>query len=311
MIARVDYGMVLPLIARMPYPIAKYFIWLRGTVNYLFDWEWRTLALGHGYVRDATRLAMQEIHRQSGSYASASLATWGRFVCSSKEEYDAQRLGRMNFEAVKWESEGLDAIISATRAGRGVVLMTGHFDSLYVGLVLLARQGVRVNLMSSKVMGDPRVPAPIQKFFRNKTDALVRELDPGQVLSFEDGMHTFVKALRRGEVVVIACDGPTTTSKHGSAVRFLGNNYVMAPGPEFLARAADADISMYACVRQANGAFRLGFSTPLSVSNGGVQRAFDCLNEKILRHPQCWWAADLYRTYQVGTLEEDIATLHH
>jgi len=302
-IARLDYGLLLPLLSRLPPWAAGWFIRLRGVVNYAFDLEWRTLALGHGYVREATLLAMRAICSLTHSPRSPHLLTLRRFVTSSWEEYDAQRLARIDYAGLPWHGCGMDKVLQAVRSGRGVVLLTGHFDSLYVGLMVLARQGIRVNLMSSRIVEDPRAPKEIRAHFANKIAVMAKHFHPGKVMHFEDGLKPFADALKRGEIVVVACDGPATAGNRGTVVRFLGANYEMAAGPEFFARKAAALVSMYTCVREADGRFRLDFSEPAACEDGGMQLAFDRLDERIRAEPWRWWAADLYRGYATAKTE--------
>lgn len=302
-IAQLDYGLLLPLLSRLPPGAAKWFIRLRGTVNFAFDLEWRTLALGRGFVREATMAAMRAICRRADSPCSPRLLTLRRFVNSSWEEYDAQRLSRIDYGSLPWHGHGMDKVLHAVRSGRGVVLLTGHFDSLYVGLMVLASQGVRVNLMSSGIVQDPQVPKGIRAHFANKIGAMATHFHPGKVMHFEDGLKPFADALKRGEVVVAACDGPSTAVNRGTVVRFLGANHVMAAGPEFFARKAGALVSMYTCVREPDGRFRIDFSEPTLCEDGGMQLAYDRLDERIRSAPWRWWAADLYRTYATAKTE--------
>lgn len=296
-IAWLDYALLLPAVARLPPWAAAWPLRLRGTLNYLFDLEWRTLTLGHGYVREATLLAMRAIVAMTGSRRPAWWLTWRRFVCASWEEYDALRLSRMDWDSVHWSGSGLADIQRACAAGIGVVVLTGHFDSLYMGLMRLSRAGVRVNLMSSSIFDDPRVPRSIQRHFRRKSAAMSAQFAPGRVLNFENGAKHFVDALRRGEVLVIACDGPSVAAQRASVVTFLGGQQAMAAGPEFFARKGRSLVSMYTCWRESGDCFRMDFSPPLSFKEDGLQRAFDRLDAEIRAQPWRWWAADLYRAY--------------
>lgn len=291
-IAWFDYGVALPLISRLEPQTAKWFVRLRGTVNFVFDLEWRTLSLRRSYVRGATLQAMRAISQLTDSKRSPLALTLHRYICASWEEYDAQRLSRIDYSTIAWHSSGMDSILSTVHAGRGVVLLTGHFDSLYVGLMLLAKHGATVNLMSSSIIDDARVPAKIQKHFARKIDAMAARFSPGKVMHVEDGIRSFITALRRGEVVVIACDGPATATGRKSVVRFLGGDYLMTGGPEFLAKKSSALVSMFVCNRERDGQFRIDFSPPKSLEDGGLQQAYDYLDTRIRAEPWRWWAAD-------------------
>ncbi len=303
LIARFDYGLVLPILAKLHPALAKWPLRLRGLINWAFDLEWRTITLRHGYIRAATLQAMRDIAKLNGA-GSPRWWTLRRFVCASREECDALRLQSTDFDRMKWKAQGLNKVVEATRNGQGVVLLTGHFDSLYMGLMVLAKQGVVVNLMSSKIMEDERVPTQIRNLFASKIGAMDQQFAPGRVLHFEDGMKPFIDGLKRGEVLVIACDAPSVTPGRASAVDFLGRRFLMAPGPEFFATKTQALVSFYSCVQQDDLSFEIECSALHSLADGGLQKAFDCLDMKIRKAPWRWWAADLYRTFPEAATHE-------
>lgn len=303
-VAALDYGYVLPWLARLPGGLRRPLTAFRGCINYVFDFDWRTLALGHGYVRAATHHAMSQMiglaapsGERGGKRPSARALSWRRYLCASREEVDCWRLHRLNYDRVPHHIEGLEGLQQAQREGRGVVLLTAHFDSLYIGLVLLAHAGVRVNLMGTRITSDPRVPPAITRHYDHKIDTLNRLLAPGRVVRFEDGMRFFVRALQQGEAVVIACDGVGTASERPNAVRFLGEHRLMASGPKFLAQQTRALVALYSCHEDRHGLFRISVSEPLALEDDGMQRAYDVLEQRLLAMPWRWWAADQMRNY--------------
>ena len=296
-LVRCDYGLLMPWLSKFSPTWVRWPLRVRGFFNWVFDLEWRTLSLRHGYVRGATLMAMRHIAHLNGK-GKPIRWTLGRYMTVSREEYDALRLGRVDLDQLAWTGKGLDQIVKANREGRGVVLLTAHFDSLYMGLMVLARQGLTVNLMSSKITEDERVPLPIRRFFSNKISAMGTQFSPGRVLHFEDGMKSLANALKRGEVLVIACDAPSVNPARSSTVNFLGHQFFMAPGPEFFARTTNSLVSAYCCAQSDAGVYEIECSQPLALEDDGLQKAFDCLEARIRAQPWRWWAADLYRTYQ-------------
>ncbi|EJE53629.1 Lauroyl/myristoyl acyltransferase [Acidovorax sp. CF316] len=296
-VARLDYGLVLPLLARLPRWLARPLWILRGCINYAMDWDWRTLSLGHGYVREATQHAMAQLRLQAQEGTLPRRLTLRRFVCMSREEVEAARLSHLDRKNIQARIIGLEALVKARDSQQGVVLMTAHFDSLYVGLAALAEAGLTVNLMSTKLTDDAMVPPAISQHFATKAVALNRLLAPGRVTHFEDSMRFFVSALRRGEIVVIACDGPSTSQDRSQPVDFLGAQRRMASGPQFLARAGHAPLALYTCQEGPGGHFTVEVTEPVTLENGGLQQAYSALERHLLAHPWQWWAADLYRTY--------------
>lgn len=296
-VARLDYGLALPLLASLPRWLARPLWILRGCVNYAMDWDWRTLSLGHGYVREATQYAMAQLRAQAGTRTLPRRLTLRRFVCMSREEVEAARLPHLDRTTIQARITGLEHLLRARDHQQGVVLLTAHFDSLYVGLAALAQAGLRVNLMSTRLTNDAMVPPAISRHFVTKIAALNRLLAPGQVIHVEENMRFFVSALRRGEIVVIACDGPSTSQDRSQPVDFLGARRLMASGPQFLARAGNAPLALYTCQEGPGGQFAVEITEPASLEEGGLQRAYTALEGHLLAHPWQWWAADLYRTY--------------
>jgi lauroyl/myristoyl acyltransferase len=229
--------------------------------------------------------------------------TLKRFVRVSWEEYDAQRLPFFDISSVQWHGHGMERIQKTIKSGKGVVLLTGHFDSLYIGLMILAKQGVIVNLMSSKIVEDVRIPKSIQNLFKRKISAMSDQFSPGRVIHFENGMKPFVDVLKRAEVLVIACDGPATDGGRGSLVRFLGGDYFMSFGPKFFAQQTGALISMYTCIREDDQHFRIDFSEPTAIEENGLQLAFDVLDKKIRAEPWRWWASDMFQNYKMPSTD--------
>ncbi|TXH37413.1 MAG: hypothetical protein E6Q94_02370, partial [Burkholderiaceae bacterium] len=193
---------------------------------------------------------------------------------------------------------GLEGLLEAQAQGKGVVLLTAHFDSLYIGLALLARAGARIHLMATRITSHPQVPPDITRHFDHKIATLDRLLAPGCVARFEDGVRPFVRALRQGDTVMLACDGVGTAMERPNPVNFLGAERLMASGPQFLAEKTGALVALYSCYEDARGVFRIRVSAPMSLADGGLQHAYSLLQEQLLAMPWRWWAADQMRDYR-------------
>lgn len=296
-VAGLDYGLALPLLARLPRWLARPLIALRGCVNYVFDFDWRTLSLGHGYVREATHEAMQHVARLADSRQSVHWLTLRRYVCTSREEVDSWRLPHINYARLPHRITGLEPLLAAQERGQGVVLLTAHFDSLYIGLALLARAGLRVNLMATRITEDPRVPPAITQHYVRKARALNHLLSPGKVVQFEGNLRFFLRALRQGDTVVIACDGVSTSADRADPVQFLGAQHLMASGPQYLAETTHSPLALFSCHEDAQGVFQVQLSAPVALAEGGLQRAYALLEGQIMASPWRWWGADQMRSY--------------
>ena len=302
LVARVDYGLALPLLARLPRGLSLPLARLRGRVNWWFDFDWRTLSLGHRYVKMATLQGMEAVGQLRSPPADArqvELLARQRYACAAREEVDSWRLPRLDFGRLHCEIIGLEHLQQARRDGQGVVLAKAHYDALYIALGILARQeGLVVNLMGTRVIFDPRIPPPIRRHYERKAQSLNQVLSPGRLAFFEDGMSFFVRALRRGEIVAMASDGTSTSPERAHPVDFLGRRLRMASGLEFLARATDSPIAFFTCRELSGQRFQIVISKPLRLEEGGLQAAYDAMQQALLQAPGAWWGADQYRDYQ-------------
>ena len=296
----IDYSLCLPLLAYLPRRWTRPLETLRGWINWRADFDWRTLSLGHGYIRAATERGMARVVQQTGRPASATelcQLTRQRFICTSREELDSWRLKRIDYARLPHHIAGLEHLLTARDQGVGVILAKAHSDSLYIGLALLARAGLTVNLMGTKVIFDSRVPPGIKKHYEQKAEALNYLLAPGKLVFIEDSISFFVKALRRGEIVVIASDGPSSSPDRATPVNFLGEQLLMSSGLEFLAHMTNSPISFYECHEQDHQHFQLRISKPLYLKEGGLQQSYYEMEQSLKANPGRWWAADQYANY--------------
>ena len=294
-----DYGVALNGLSLLPSWLAFPLVVFRGILNFALDADWRSHSLGFGYVRAATYKAMLAINNRAENQAKWRAIWWtlGRFVACSIEEADVHRLLRMPYDRLRSEFSGVDALVAAAQRGQGVVLITAHFDSLYIGLVLLARKGIKINLMSSRIVDNERVPGCVSEHFHEKIGALERLLAPGCVRHAEDGVGFFVRALKRGEVVLIAGDGPATSESRSEALQFMGASHLMAPGPAFLARSTQSLVGAYTCHKRFDQSVCVDVSPLFTSEEDGLQKAYSVLDRNIMQSPWRWWAADLFPTY--------------
>lgn len=296
-LAWLDYAVLLPTLARIPVWISRPISAFRGLINAIFDWDWRTLSLGHGYVRNGTYRSMKMMSQLSRQDQWIWWLTLRRYICMSREEVDSCRLNKIDYSNVQHRFQGLQHLIQAREEKTGVVLMTAHFDSLYIGLVLLARAGICVNLMSTRITDDPQVPSAISRHFAQKRASLNALLSPGKVVHYEDSIQFFIKALRRGEIVVIACDNPATSAERSQPVRFMGHDRLMAAGPLFLAQTAKSPVALYTCKEIEGAHFEIEITKPELIERGGLQQVYSALEARLLAQPWRWWSADLLSTY--------------
>lgn len=129
---------------------------------------------------------------------------------------------------------GAEHFDGAWAAGRGVVVVTGHFGSWEVGARALGRRGCRINMVTAQEP-NPSVRAVVHEMrTRHGTGVIYSDRSPLAGLAA-------LRALRRGEVVGMQIEpwGPLPGSHE---VEFCGRRTRFQLGPFEVARVARAPI---------------------------------------------------------------------
>lgn len=289
---RADFGWFLPFIARLPLPLAYALSGVRGRINAATGRDWRSVALGFRHIRHQSRAAYALL---PGSAKQKKRWCQQRFETEARDEFEAQlvaarRLGELRCEFVPAELEDL-----CIHRPRGLVLLTPHFDSFYLGSAFLARAtGRRINSMSSAVSRDPRVDPKVSQHFENKYRGLEQYVNGGQVLDMEVGLRPFYRMLDRHETLIVLGDAPVLPSGVSMVVDFLGTRRVMAGGALRLAQHTGSDLGGYVCRYLGPGRYALEIC-PIGPANDPetVARIYQFFDQRILAQPGLWLAADL------------------
>jgi lauroyl/myristoyl acyltransferase len=291
---RADFGWFLPFIARMPLPAAYALSGVRGRINAMTRRDWRSVALGSRHIHRQS-LAGYELLPEIG--ATDGKTRWGkqRFESEARDEFEAGlvaagRLRELTFEFVP-------LIPASLRANResGLVLLTPHFDSFYLGIAFLAQaMGSRVNSMSSAVARDPRVEPSVTQHFERKYRGLERYLNGGKVLDMEVGIRPFYRMLEQNETLVVLADAPVLPNGVAMTVDFLGARRVLAGGALRMARRTNSDLGGYVCRFKGHGRYEIEMCR-IGPANDPqtITRIYKFFSDQILARPGLWWAADM------------------
>ena len=162
-----DFTLFLPLLARLPLRLGHRLAAWRGTLNWVLDREWRSISIGQRYIRAATDQAMMQIVPDLSPSETRGL-TRRRFETNSREEFEAYLLMNDRMRELSFSIHGLEDLREQSVRGRGVVLLTMHFDSFIFGIVYLGMTGLVVNAMSSDIVENPLVNSCVRRFFFKK-----------------------------------------------------------------------------------------------------------------------------------------------
>jgi lauroyl/myristoyl acyltransferase len=286
----------LPLAARLPPSLGRYFAKMMGHLCARLDLDWRTLGLREHFVANRTRLAFQDISPGLDDGQTARLVRM-RFENSVHEELEGHWLGMQWAGRFQCDFMGLDAIRDQMTRGQGIVLLTLHFDATLMGVAHMGLAGLKLNLMTSDVVEDARVLPVVQRYFHRKYAGIESSLNGGRALHVESHLKSFYRALRAGEGVVILGDAHALELDKGIVVDFLGRRRAIAVGAMRMAEKTGAPMAAFVCLRDANGGYRVVFSPVLWSQNGSHQEnikvLYSFLGAHISSQPERWWAADL------------------
>jgi KDO2-lipid IV(A) lauroyltransferase len=193
------------------------------------------------------------------------------------------------------ESEGLEHLDRALAAGRGAVLVTGHFGSWELMGCAVARMGYPINFL----VGVQRNPL-VQRLMNDIRKACgIRIIEPGSLISA-------ARALRSNQFVAMLPDQDAGGSRMPAVfVEFLGEPAATAKGAAQLAMLADAPIIPGFMVRTGRTKHRVVIEEPiLPPQERGEQSVRDLtaaytrvLEAYVRRYPGHWlWTHRRWRT---------------
>jgi hypothetical protein len=290
---RIDFAWFLPLIATLPLPLAYALCGLRGRINALSGRDWRSVALGFRHIRSQSLAGYRQL---PGGATDPERMAWRdkRFEVEARDEFEARLIA--NGRARKLDCTFRPPLAAAIckLPQRGLLLLTPHFDSFFLGVAFLARSGGKVNLMSSAVTHDPRVDSAVQRHFNAKYRGLEPYLNKGKVQDMELGMRPFYRMLEQGETLVVLGDAPVLPNGVAMTVDFLGGQRVIAGGALRIAQRSNSDLGGYVCRCLGAGRYEVEMC-PIGPANdpATVERVYRFFNERIMAEPGLWWSADL------------------
>jgi lauroyl/myristoyl acyltransferase len=291
---RADFQYLLPALAALPIPIGHALSACRGQFNSLTGRDWRSIALGFRHIAQQSALGYRALSLEA---STTQVRRWcrQRFVAEARDEFEGRLAAAHRLGELSCEFTPPDTLARLRAGGRGLVLLTPHYQSFFAGIAFLARSGRTVNAMSSAVTRDPRVDPAVQEHFDAKYRGLEHYLNGGKVVDHELGVRPFYRMLERREVLVILADAPVLSGSGASMeVDFLGAKRVLAGGPLRLAQRTGSDVGCYVC-RHLGGTryqLELGGIAPAD-DPAAMARAYQFFSVAIAADPGGWWAADL------------------
>lgn len=217
-----------------------------GTLGY------RPLGIRRAVVESQLRAAFPEVDdREILRISRASYAHLGRTAIETALLPSLRR-----FEIIELVDKvtGWDIVEAGVRAGRGVILVTGHLGNWELGGAYLAAQGVPVDAIV-RHMANPRFDR-----YLNMTRASLGI----RVMYDDQAVRQTPRALRDGRLVAFLAD-QGVLGLASTFVPFFGRPAKTPRGPAVFALRLDAPIVFGAAIRQPNGQYHLTFE-PVEVT---------------------------------------------
>lgn len=288
----VDFSFLLPLLARLPLPLAYSLAACRGWMHARLGIDWRTIAFGVDLLR-LTAASFRQMLPGSPEEKIAALVR-KRYMAQAREEFEAHLVMADRIESLSCSFFPEVEVLTRREGGRGLVLLTPHFDSFFLGYAFLCRLGLCCNGMSSSVTNAPQVISEVQRYYFRKYRALEPKMNGGCILDQEKGAKPFYAMLRRGEVLLVLADLPASPVGAAMQANFLGEERVLAGGALRMARQTGSDIGAYVCRHLGKGKYRLEFGPFCSGHDrADLDSIYQFFSDKIMETPECWWGADL------------------
>jgi lauroyl/myristoyl acyltransferase len=220
-----------------------------------------------------------------------------RFRTEARDEFEACLMHRRRWTELECRFDPPDAPqrLAAASRKQGLVLLTPHFDSFYLGIALMAQaSGCKVNAMASAVPQDPRVEPAVTAHFNAKYRGLEQAMRGGLVVNMEDGLRPFYRMLQRREVLVVLADAPVLEGGASMEVDFLGGPRRMAGGAWRLAQRSGAAMAAFVCVHLGGHRYEWRWCEAGAGDDATtVSRLYDFMGQAIAAQPGRWWAMDM------------------
>ena len=191
---------------------------------------------------------------------------------ASKNYLDLIRIPRMKPQQIKRQvtPHGVHHLVDALARGKGVMLVTAHFGSFDMAVQLLAVHSVRTTI-PVEALEPERLLDHVVSLRKNKGLNII----PAK----SGALQAMIKALRNGEIVLIACDRDIT----GEAPKalFFGEETRLPDMAVRIALRTGAAIIPVFNIRRDDGEYDVYVEPPIEVVSNGTANVTGHMNEVI------------------------------
>lgn len=188
--------------------------------------------------------------------------------------------------------EGHEKVAQAARAGKGVLLMTGHFGNWEIapvgGLMHFEEFKGKFHVVRRRLVNKLVERVVFNRFYRAGLNVIPKKNSLQQVLA----------ALARNEVVVFIMDQYARPGRDGVLVDFFRRPAGTFKSLAVIARTTGAPVLPMMCFRDEDGSHVMRFYDSLRwIEDGDADREIalntrvynEALERMVLEHPEQWW----------------------
>ncbi len=299
-VQKFDFGYFLPFIAKLPLGLGKRLSALRGFICFLFDYNWKSEAIGYKYIRKGVYKMMKHFYPEKSNLYCWNL-TLKRFIYESREEWQALLLAKQVMKKIFSAStfQNIDELKKTNADKGGLVLITSHIDSYILGWVMLGMNGMKVNIVAKEFFEDQRIQDDVRKHYYTKY-ANMEHLMNGKLLDPSLHKEYIYSSLSKGETVVLVSDVPGTKST--VHIPFVGKKFQMPLGAFHLVKKTGSKLAAFICIYVSPGKYKTVFLPPVEIFPDNPEKTmrpvYNFLESWILKYPDRWMASEIFRDFQ-------------
>lgn len=279
------YGFLLPFLAKLP----------QGIAYRLASLSARFSAAEHAAEKAVIIEQMQAVFPEQ---SPDELATWADYFFSLVER---EALDTWFFKGCNTQKqidcfiqlEDFQHVTDARRAGRRVIISSGHFGRFWMAGVAMQAQGVSVGTITRDGGETNEHGLPEAEYqYRLKKLAWLQQCFGGPFLVEGDSARPIYRALHK-HVMGLFIDVPYSGDKNGClSLPFLGSEARFPLGPAKLAKRAKAMIVPF-YVFESRAGLRAKFYPPIDTEQFNEQQIMtqlvNLLEQQIRAFPEQWW----------------------
>ncbi len=287
----IDYEIVLELFSKFPFGVGRFLAGCRGALYYFLKRDWRVFTFGDKELFKRAFEAYGEIYPHLNRKGLNRLVRQ-RCIYQSIEEYESVCLKNGKLKGVGVKFEGDSSVLKQLGKDSRYVFLTAHFGASIVGVNFLGQLNLKILGMSSNVVEQRLVHRSITKLYKNKYEAIAKELNGGGVVDIEENYKRFFSFLKsEGSLVIVGDLPPRSENENPFWTEFFYRVRGFASGANRFSTRCSSEIIPFVCYYE-DGNYVVKFGKISS-------NPYKFLEDEIKKRAGLWWASDLLSLYLV------------